>query len=294
MNKLLYLAAFLLLIPPSAKAWNCPSGQHRVQAPAGTPTNTPYYDVVEGIAFICESDTPPTTTPSSQTQSQNQSQNQTASSNSSSNSSSKSQSNSTSASGVNNSGNSSNTNTNTATGGAGGTANASSSNNATGSGNSTTISSNEQVNVPRQTPMAYSPDVLSTSPCTKGFSGGAAFPMGAGSLGVSKVDKGCDSRQTAVIFHGLGNDQAAAKILCSTDAAKRAKLTLNECLAIIRPSVPVIVAPAPAPAPVPAPPIIVTMPAPVVIQQTVPAPPAPKLTRKATKRVVTPCPAPQK
>jgi hypothetical protein len=77
--------------------------------------------------------------------------------------------------------------------------------------------------------MAYAPDNLNTSPCVKGFSGGGAGPMGAMSFGFSKTDKGCDSRQTAVIFHGLHNDFAAAKILCSTDAAKRAHLTLEEC-----------------------------------------------------------------
>ena len=73
--------------------------------------------------------------------------------------------------------------------------------------------------------------------------------MGSLSLGFSKTDKGCDSRQTAVIFHGLGNDYAAAKILCSTDAAKRAHLTLEECQRIVVLPAPVIVQPAPAPAP---------------------------------------------
>ena len=58
--------ALAMLCSPAAKAWNCPSGQIRQQAPAGTPTSTPYYDVVEGIAFICVPTTPPTT-PSTKT-----------------------------------------------------------------------------------------------------------------------------------------------------------------------------------------------------------------------------------
>ena len=49
----LVLAALALAFCSPAKAWDCPSGQIRQQAPAGTPTSTPYYDVVEGIAFIC-------------------------------------------------------------------------------------------------------------------------------------------------------------------------------------------------------------------------------------------------
>ena len=47
------MLALAALCSPAAKAWNCPAGQIRQQAPAGTPASTPYYDVVEGIAFIC-------------------------------------------------------------------------------------------------------------------------------------------------------------------------------------------------------------------------------------------------
>jgi hypothetical protein len=122
--------------------------------------------------------------------------------------------------------------------------------------------------------MAYAPDAaFTTSPCIKGFSAGLSLPGGAGTGGFSKTDKGCDTRQTAVVFHALGNDTAAAKLLCSTDASKRAKLTIDECLAIVRPPVPQIVLPAPQPTPqfnivlpsVPAPtPVPIVVPAPVV------------------------------
>jgi hypothetical protein len=264
-----------------AHAWNCPTGQHRVQAPKGTPTTAPYYDVVEGIAFVCEPDgTTTSPSPSTQNQSQNQqqnnsqSQNSTTTSNSNSNSSSGSKSTSTSTatggsatatggssaiknsgnSTVSNSGNSSNTNKNVANGGAGGSA--TSSNNSSGN----VSSYSESYNDVRQNPGAFAPSNLNTAPCTKGFSGGASTPAVAATLGFATTDKGCDSRQTAVIFHGIGNDFAAAKILCSTSASKRAHLTLQECLNIVAPAPVVIPAPIPAPAPTV---IVVPTPAPV-------------------------------
>ena len=73
------LATLVLMLSTFTFGWNCPTGQIRQQAPPGTPTTTPFYDVVEGIAFICVPSTPPTTppsTPSSQTQNQTQQQNQ--------------------------------------------------------------------------------------------------------------------------------------------------------------------------------------------------------------------------
>jgi hypothetical protein len=133
----------------------------------------------------------------------------------------------------------------------------------------------------RQTPPAYAPDAaFTTSPCVKGFSGGVSSPGLAGSLGISKTDKGCDSRQAAVIFFALGNKTAAARILCSTDAAKRAKLTVDECLAIVAPTQQVIVREAPVALPAPPPQVIVIQaPQPVLQPQVVPqavvAPPQP-------------------
>jgi DNA repair exonuclease SbcCD nuclease subunit len=49
----LAIAVAILSLSSLCWGWNCPSGQIRQQAPAGTPTTAPYYDVVEGIAFIC-------------------------------------------------------------------------------------------------------------------------------------------------------------------------------------------------------------------------------------------------
>lgn len=173
---------------------------------------------------------------------------------------------------LSNSGNSTNslatTNTNTSTGGAGGAGGTSSAAN-NSSGNSTSFVDNQV----RQTPMAYAPDAaFTTSPCVKGFSGGVSLPGGAGSLGVSKTDKGCDSRQTAVVFYALGNKTAAARILCSSDAARRAKLTLDDCLAIIVPPVPQIVVPQPPAAPQPQ---VIVVPAPQPVLAPIAAQPSP-------------------
>jgi len=98
------------LCSPVAKAWNCPAGQIRQQAPAGTPTTTPYYDVVEGIAFICVPVTPPTNPTGGNS---NASASSSAQSNSTSNASSQSSATGGKSSSVSN-----------ATGGAGGTSNA--------------------------------------------------------------------------------------------------------------------------------------------------------------------------
>lgn len=265
-------ALILLFCSTPAFAWNCPQGQHRVQAPPGTPTTAPFYDVVEGIAFVCESDKPNDPKTPGQQQNQNQSQtsnntntnssNSQSSSNASASSKSASVSSSTSSSGVTNSGNSSSTANNNS------------------SGNVTSFTENQA----RQTPMAYAPDAaFTTSPCVKGFSGGVSLPGMGGTGGFSKTDKGCDTRQTAVVFHALGNDTAAAKLLCSTDASKRAKLTLVDCLALVAPRPQTIVVPAP---PQASPPQIIVVPA---SSQPVPATieaPAARLTDLGSFRVL--------
>jgi len=171
---------------------------------------------------------------------------------------------------VSNSGNSSNTNTTSSGASAGATAGAS--NNS--SGNTVNSTYTEQ----RQTPMAYAPDALPTAPCFKTYSAGASSPFFGAALGGGRIDKGCDARETARSFALLHNFTAAAKILCSTDAAKRAKLTLDDCLALVPEVTPVaapvptrsepavvvipLTTPAPVAAPVPAPAVAVT-PAPV-------------------------------
>jgi len=69
--------------------------------------------------------------------------------------------------------------------------------------------------------------------------------------------------QFALLLH---NRLAAAKILCTTKAARRAKLTMEDCLATVEPTV-VITATPEVVAPVAAPvvPVVVTVPAPQIV-----------------------------
>jgi hypothetical protein len=135
------------------------------------------------------------------------------------------------------------------------------------SGNNTIYSSNSTYKEQRQTPPAYAPDALPTAPCFKSFSGGGSSPFFGVAFGAGKIDKGCDDRETARIFaQGLRNFSAAAKILCSTDAAKRAHLTMEDCMDYEE-------AQAPPPPPAPAPPVVVNVaPSPATLPAVVAAP----------------------
>lgn len=265
--KCLHIFGSVLLLSAMSLAWNCPAGQIRQQAPAGTPTNTPYYDVVEGIAFICVPNTPPPSTPTpstqNQTQSQNQNQNQsaTATSGSTSNSTSGATSGSTSSatggtsnatggkststSGVSNSGNSSNTNTNVAQGGKGGSAtagvtssgnssqtqstNSSANGNGDGNGNNSNNYASTTNIAASKIPVstAFAPTVVPTSPCFKGF--GAAFQsMPVGaSFGGGKIDANCRALQTTL---HAPNRLTYCKLFINLQDSKAAHLTLEECM----------------------------------------------------------------
>jgi hypothetical protein len=304
----LLIAATLFCTTP-ARAWNCSNplasrvdvgptkpagavagdgdGQYYIGKDAANPND--YY--------VCQVPKPPTTPPSTSTNSSNSSSSSSSNSTSGSTSSatggnaSATGGSSSSKSGVNNSGNSSNTNTNTANGGQGGSANASanggaggaggnasSSNNSTGSGNTTSV--NSTYNEVRQTATAMAPDVAVTAPCTKGMSAAAQSGFFGASIGGSKVDRGCDARETARYFATLlHNRTAAAKIMCDTPAAQHAHLTLEDCLASIPEPQPVVQA---APVPqaqvvpnttivVPAPNLSITLPV-AVAQVEQPAP----------------------
>lgn len=294
-NVLKYVLLSLIAVSP-ALAWpSCPGNWNQVAngtMASGSQGQVGEIYTADGITWQCQKTPTPPTAPSTLSQNQNQSQSQ--SSNSSSNSTATTNSNANSSStskggnsastatggsstatgGVSvlknagnstmtNSGNSSNTNTNSATGGqggAGGSANSSASNNS--SGNSTSYESTSTYNEVRQNPGAYAPiAAFTTSPCSKGYSAGAGTPSVAATLGIVLIDKGCDSRQTALNFYAIGNPAAAAQVLCSTDASKRAHLTLKECLTLLPPVV--IASPALPPAPVQPQVIVVPVPAPV-------------------------------
>jgi hypothetical protein len=155
---------------------------------------------------------------------------------------------------VKNSGNSSNTNVNVAEGGKGGSAKQGQSQSSTSSAstgdqkNAQSTSVSSTYNQVRQAPAVIAPDAYPSAPCRVSGSIGASAPIGGISLGGSKLDDQCDKRETARSFALINNREAAARILCSTKAAKEAGLTLADCLAST-PAAPAATVPAVASAP---------------------------------------------
>lgn len=84
---------------------------------------------------------------------------------------------------------------------------------------------------------AYAPTALPSAPCIKGFGAGVqTLPIG-GSFGGSKVDTGCDDRETARAYALLGSRLAACKTLVyGSKNQKLAKkhpeqaITVDECM----------------------------------------------------------------
>jgi hypothetical protein len=310
MKKVFAAAVLFLCTAAVSFGWNCPAGQIRQQAPAGTPTTTPYYDVVEGIAFICVPATP--TTPSTPGSSSTSSANSNSSSQSSSNSSSSSKATGGNATAVgqggaggsvNNSGNSSNTNVNTAQGGAGGNANqkqtqsqtanggnssATASGNGVGNGNN---SNDTNVVYPKQVATAIAPEVFPTVPCFKGFSGGVQSTAFGASFGGGKIDQNCAELEAARQAPTL---IARCKVYLLNKYVKQAGVTMEDCLAVPEPRATIAEAPAVAPAPqivvnvppivVPTPQITVAVEGPAVAEKPLPPP-------VKQRRVHKPCPA---
>lgn len=171
---------------------------------------------------------------------------------------------------------------------------ATSTSNATG-GNSSSTATNggnmieQSYNTPRQAPPAYAPTVFAGS-CQGSFSGGASAPVGGVSFGGTKADKVCQGINLSQVFISQGNYTAAAKVLCSLKPAKDAGLTMDDCMAFVRP---VPVAPAPSVAPVSPVQVIVepaVTPAPVTERVILPA----ATVKKAVKRHQRPCPTLEK
>jgi len=275
--KRIAMLLFGLALSVPAFAWDCPTGQIRQQAASGTPTTTPYYDVVEGIAFICvPTPTTPTTTPSTTTSNSTSGANATSGSTSSANASG---GNATSKSGVSNSGNSnvkvsnSLANTNSLSNTQGQKQSQSQSNSSTNAnqsaGGSVENVGNEQTIVQRSAPIAYAPTIF-PSGCNGSISGGASAPFGGISIGGTKQDHHCQAMQTAAMFLSQGNLEAATRILCRTWAARDAKLTLDECRLIAKAQLPVPVVAPSVPVAIP-----VTNPAPIQVTVNVPPTPAP-------------------
>lgn len=228
-NKLIFaflMFAIFIFMPRTASAWNCPAGQIRQQAPAGTPTSTPYYDVVEGIAFICV----PTPTPGGSSSTQTQSQTATGTANSTN-------TNNNSAAGGQGGTSSSSATGGMATGGQGGSSSSSatggkqsqSSNaSANGSNNSTSVTNVAAPVIPVAS--AYAPTSLPSAPCIKGYGVGVQSPSAGISFGGGKVDVGCDERELARSYALLGSKIAACKVLIANERSQKAGVTLEDCM----------------------------------------------------------------
>jgi len=273
--------AVLGLWAAPARAWNCSNPlAERVLVPSNTQGTFGDGDGqlawYNGQLYECEVVTP--STPSNDPSSTSSSSSNSAS-NSGATSTSKATGGNSSATGgsVSGSGNSANTVTNTVTntvdGGQGGSANqhqgqsqsqsTNSSASVSGVGNNSNNYSNV-TNIPQQVESAIAPTILPTVPCFKGYSGAAQTTAFGFSFGAGKIDSGCDARETARSFAGIGNRTAAAKILCNQPASRKAGLTSDECLAIVTPQI------APTPVSAPPAPIVVSVPAPAPITVNVP------------------------
>lgn len=74
----------------------------------------------------------------------------------------------------------------------------------------------------KTTPTVYAPPVGVTAPCHIALSGSiSVVGFGAG-LGGSLLDEGCDLRETARILFGIGQQAAAAKVMCGNAHAAAA------------------------------------------------------------------------
>ena len=76
---------------------------------------------------------------------------------------------------------------------------------------------------------------MPTASCLGAVQGGASAPVGSIMFGKSTKDKECSLIRLANEFIGMGNFDAAAKVLCATKSAKEAKLTIDECRLTVKP-----------------------------------------------------------
>ena len=144
-------------------------------------------------------------------------------------------------------------------------------------GNSSNVYSNSETYNAAKIPVstAYAPTTIPTSPCLKGYSGGGQGTSLGLSFGGSKVDENCAALETARAFDSMNERLAGCKVKISTKYAKKAGVTLEDCMATEMVAAPLPVAVVPPPAPQQ--PIVVVVPAqaapaPVAVPVQVPAP----------------------
>ena len=158
--------------------------------------------------------------------------------------------------------------TSTAAGGAGGSATGGTqSQSASANGNDFLYNSTTNVEAPKiPVATAYSPTAIPTVPCFKGIGAGVqTAPFGA-SFGGGKVDENCAILETARSFALSGSRLAYCKTMLINKYAKKAGVTLADCLRDVAP--PATATPTPSATPTPlavAPQIVVAAPAPVAV-----------------------------
>lgn len=278
--------------------WNCSvPGEIRVQVPSsykgnGTGDGNNQVVTVQGLSFVCEA--PPTTSTPSTTNTNSNSNN-----NSNTNNNSNKNSNSNSNTNTNNVNNTVRTSqkqqqsqnqSQTATGGnatssaTGGTSSAT--NNGNGSNN--TVTNVAAPTIPVSS--AYAPTALPSAPCVKSYGGAAQSVAFGASLGGGKIDQGCDERELARSFALLGSRVSACKILIQGKQAKKAGITLEDCMGP-PPQVAVVTVPEPPVIPVIMAPLVISSPAavlPVYHTEITVHPPKKLLVRKAVVKKVCP------
>jgi hypothetical protein len=110
----------------------------------------------------------------------------------------------------------------------------SSANNSGGnSSNSYSSTSNTTVEAPKiPVNTAYAPTTIPTSPCLKGYSGGGQGANFGFAFGGSKVDENCAALETARAFDSMNERLAACKVKINTKYAKKAGVTLEDCMQV--------------------------------------------------------------
>ena len=271
----LFPLILLLLFSMPAMAWQCPNGQIRQQAAAGTPGSI----VVEGLSFVCVNplSNAPTSTATSDP---------TSTSTATGGASSATQT--QTAAGGNA--------TSTAQGGAGGngtasaTATGNGSNSGNNSNNSTTTNS---VHIPTVVETAYAPSVGATIPCFKGFGAGVQTQLVGASFGAGKVDENCRALETARSFEGAGSHVAYCKVMLTTKDAKAAHVSMEDCLNVREVVTAAPVAQVQPQIILPAPQVTINNPAPILPAQVIQAqaPATAAVAPVKLKHRIKPCPA---
>lgn len=106
------------------------------------------------------------------------------------------------------------------------TASASASAQSTATAGGASVAFNEKIPVAT----AYAPTVYPTVPCFKGVGAGIQTAAIGASFGGGKVDEGCDARELARTFMTMGSRVSACKILVRTKSARKAGITMDDCM----------------------------------------------------------------